>query len=378
MIFKWFRHDERGSIIVIVAIALSVLLGFAGFAVDYGTLAMTRQELQNAADAAALAAGQDKANGLGIGSQTSTANAYIQANGYTPGDGVTTSQVDSSGNRVTVTITTQKKVGFSSVLTGEPIKEVSATAVAEVMITVGNYPYAMFAGETIDDGGSGITGTGNDITIVGNIHSNSSIDLKHASLHGVATAVDSIKVNGGTQNTSVAIPMPSTNSIVTMVQNNCYYVDGNIILKKNDKTFEQFLQEAAAACPPGPNGLNIYINGSITSQGNDTTEYVNTGYPINIVVTGEIDLNGCTLSSHLSAPMVLVSLNGDVTVNGGGAGFAGLVFAEKGDVTLNGNEADFTGSIYAKNIRKNGGKMTVAYSSDVANHLPMGKVRLVA
>ena len=44
--FKWLRRNERGSIMVVVALSLAVLLGFTGFAVDYGTLALSKQELQ--------------------------------------------------------------------------------------------------------------------------------------------------------------------------------------------------------------------------------------------------------------------------------------------------------------------------------------------
>ena len=46
---------ERGAVAVIVAILASVLLGFAAFAVDLPNLYVARNELQNAADAGALA-----------------------------------------------------------------------------------------------------------------------------------------------------------------------------------------------------------------------------------------------------------------------------------------------------------------------------------
>jgi Flp pilus assembly protein TadG len=47
--------NESGVVIVIVAIALIVLLAFAGLAIDVGHVMVVRNELQNAADAAALA-----------------------------------------------------------------------------------------------------------------------------------------------------------------------------------------------------------------------------------------------------------------------------------------------------------------------------------
>ncbi|WP_432821181.1 TadG family pilus assembly protein [Trichloromonas sp.] len=50
--------QEGGAIAVIVAILILVLVGFAAFAIDFGHLAVVQKELQNAADAGALAGAQ--------------------------------------------------------------------------------------------------------------------------------------------------------------------------------------------------------------------------------------------------------------------------------------------------------------------------------
>jgi hypothetical protein len=47
--------NEKGATLVLVAICMMVLLGFAAFAIDIGHLVVTKNELQNAADAGALA-----------------------------------------------------------------------------------------------------------------------------------------------------------------------------------------------------------------------------------------------------------------------------------------------------------------------------------
>lgn len=49
-----FYRDESGSVVVIVAILMVALLGFAALAIDTGHLSVVRNELQNASDAAAL------------------------------------------------------------------------------------------------------------------------------------------------------------------------------------------------------------------------------------------------------------------------------------------------------------------------------------
>ena len=383
--FKWFRKNERGSVMVVFAVALVVLLGATGLAVDFGSLAMTRQELQNAADAAALAAGMDRMEGYSTATATTTANSYINANGYTPGDGVTTSNVSFSGNTVTVTISTKMNVGFSSILTGRSQEDVSATAVAEVNNGFAKFPYALFAGDTIDDGGTGITGNGGgngSVVITGNVHSNTDVSLKHATVNGSVTAYGDIEYQGRKENNvnNPVIPMPGVNDIVEMCKNGAYF-DGDVDLKKMGG-FDKFVEEALPRTTPGPNGLNIYVNGNIKYNGNNGSNFENTAYPINLVVRGNITLGGIPLRSKPETPFVLISETGNVEVNGQGTtggGFYGLVFASEGDVTLNGgNESHYYGSIYARNITKNGGGFTVTYDDRVDNHLPKGKVRLIA
>jgi len=50
------RREQRGAVAIIVGLSLAVLVGFAGLALDGGRLYVTKTELQNAADACALAA----------------------------------------------------------------------------------------------------------------------------------------------------------------------------------------------------------------------------------------------------------------------------------------------------------------------------------
>jgi Flp pilus assembly protein TadG len=49
------KDKQRGSVAVVTAVSLVSLLGFAALAIDIGNLLVSRNELQNAADAAALA-----------------------------------------------------------------------------------------------------------------------------------------------------------------------------------------------------------------------------------------------------------------------------------------------------------------------------------
>ena len=71
--------DERGTVIPIVAVCLSVLIGFAAMVIDLGWLFVVRSELQNAADAGALAGvvelvqtGEDAARSTAVAYGTET------------------------------------------------------------------------------------------------------------------------------------------------------------------------------------------------------------------------------------------------------------------------------------------------------------------
>jgi Flp pilus assembly protein TadG len=56
-------HRERGAVSIVVALSLAVLIGFVGLALDLGKLYVTKSELQNSADACALAAARDLTSG---------------------------------------------------------------------------------------------------------------------------------------------------------------------------------------------------------------------------------------------------------------------------------------------------------------------------
>lgn len=53
------RQQQRGAVAVIVGITLAVLIGFVGLALDLGKLFIAKTELQNSADACALAAARE-------------------------------------------------------------------------------------------------------------------------------------------------------------------------------------------------------------------------------------------------------------------------------------------------------------------------------
>jgi hypothetical protein len=90
------RNDEsdQGAVLVFVAVMVVVLLGMGALVVDVGRLYVERRELQNGADAAALAVAQDCAEG-NCEDEVATAQDYADLNAK---DGATALEFDPCGN----------------------------------------------------------------------------------------------------------------------------------------------------------------------------------------------------------------------------------------------------------------------------------------
>lgn len=88
---KRFLHDERGVMLMIVALAFPIIFGISAVAVDLGHLLAVRMEMHSAADASALAAAQS----LDDEDQAQTiAVQYAELNMPTANNGVVLSAVD--------------------------------------------------------------------------------------------------------------------------------------------------------------------------------------------------------------------------------------------------------------------------------------------
>jgi Flp pilus assembly protein TadG len=74
--------NERGAVAVIVAIMLAMLAGIAALTIDSGNLYWERRQLQNAADAGALAAAQDLVVGESEATAYATARQYADENNH--------------------------------------------------------------------------------------------------------------------------------------------------------------------------------------------------------------------------------------------------------------------------------------------------------
>jgi Flp pilus assembly protein TadG len=132
----FFKH-QGGAITVIAALAFTALIGIVGLSVDLGMWYQTTRSLQNAADAAVIAASQN-----GASSYQSEAKAVAARYGLVDGsNGITVTALDNqtcpSGGTDCYKVTVAQasaSLFFSSVL-GVPAPTLSATAMASAAAT---------------------------------------------------------------------------------------------------------------------------------------------------------------------------------------------------------------------------------------------------
>ncbi|MGA4508933.1 pilus assembly protein TadG-related protein [Propionibacteriaceae bacterium G1746] len=121
------RRNERGAVAIVTAISLVMLVGFAALAIDVGALWWDKKQLQNGADAAALALAQSCAKGTCEADEMGMATKY--ARGNKNDTKVTVTAISHTSNSVTVEVMTTRTHWFAQVL-GTSNSDVAARATA--------------------------------------------------------------------------------------------------------------------------------------------------------------------------------------------------------------------------------------------------------
>lgn len=231
------RQDERGQVLVMTALSLTVIIGFVAFATDVGLMLRQRRIAQTVADAAAIAAANESLSESTPSSVTSSmyTAAYTDAvlNGFTPGssNGTTNS---STGVTMTINIAPNVSVsGYNSAgyvqaivslntptsfmkAFGFGLLNVSASAIASNRIKSDGCFYVQnsggYADPAVDMGGNSlINASGCGMTINGNLvmGGNGTIDAKFVAVEG------SISGKNSSSNWSSGVP-PQNDPLATL------------------------------------------------------------------------------------------------------------------------------------------------------------------
>ena len=387
---KRIHQDDRGAVLIIVAIAMLLVLGVAALSVDGGRGLNEERDSQNAADQASLAAAWAECNGR---DPQAAGIASAAANGF-----------DNNGTTNTVTITDLGSGRFDAVVTstidGGFAKTVGADtitarsqAVANCSIDSGLGGFALFSGST-SCGPVDLNLAGSAQVIEGGIHSNDQLMINGnaaspSSIYGPVTASVSVAHHGvlfydnpgdttpstpGTNPTQgVAVrPYPAEYNIADYAPGGTQAVAAGSYYPF---TTDQVWQNQTLA-----SGL-YYVDGDVDIRQNVVGEHVT------IVATGQIQVRGNgnrvnTITDELDplygpydpSGLALFSTyrNGVASCNrdaikwsGSAHEWGGIQYAPFGNVDMSGaSNVSFNGSIIAYNINLSGSDMTISYNDD--------------
>tara|TARA_B100000686_G_scaffold349037_1_gene441492 strand:+ start:905 stop:2191 length:1287 start_codon:yes stop_codon:yes gene_type:complete len=197
-IFKYKSQDD-GAVLPIVALMLPVILGMTALGVDTGYWLMHQRDLQSAADAAAMAAAYEYANGFSENMDFAATKEATQ-NGFDVTDGdVLTLTTDETGDNpiISVTISFEDDAWFSRRFISSHSAQVSAAAL--VGSSSGNY--CMLSLNEEDDGALSASGSVTINATQCGMATNSDSDDAMEFTGSVEVNVASLRMRGGYRET---------------------------------------------------------------------------------------------------------------------------------------------------------------------------------
>jgi Flp pilus assembly protein TadG len=368
----WYRcRAERGSVAIVVAIMLPVIIGFGGMVITVGSWYLTQAQLQNAADAAALAGAKDLPN------SPSSAAAAAQTLAADNVSGATVTPVtpyNGSSSEIQVTVSKPGSTWFVGIF-GISAPTITATAVAEVAQGTGNFIYAAstacnaisiatsgnLSTTTLWSNG-GITATGKGVTVTGSVDvANSSCPFPSQLTPPGATSVST------STGWPVALPttaqgnLPSTCSSASIVITSSSWLSSN---------------------PPGmyctTGTVAILNSGNMTFGGYEFVSENSSPYAIYVATSGQITFTGYCPSSCSSGgtpqSLFYATAGGVYFANSGGGSLTGYIFAPNGQVSMDVSGNNDTGFIEASTVSFTNSGTT---STTGTGPTPTGGVKLI-
>ncbi len=365
--------EENGQSMVLFAVLLVVLLGFAALALDIGMMKIAESEMQNAADAAVFAAVEQLPD---INAATNTALVYGQLNGAEAANITVTTPYDGDDSKIEVVCIQPVQFTFAKVL-GFNSGEVSARAVASKGtggVEGTPFDYALFSGSS-----TAVSRLGTKAYIVGNIHGNNDLDIQGEksefygdieSVYNIFLSGNKTTVYGDVQASNITIPknsgltvtgtqlsltpnyidMPDLSSIVTTATANAKYkYVGNTGFSGNSNNFDG----------------TIYVDGSLGIHSSNVT------FDGAIIATGDIMITGSNIRLTGKDGISLCSLYGNIYIYGNTPEITGLIYAPNGAFKTSAH-CTVNGTIIANYFEINASGLTVTYDDSYIDILGLG------
>ncbi len=387
-----FFRKEKGSVSVIVALAMVVLLGSTALAVDYGNLASEKRSFQNALDSAALAGVRElpdytKAKRVAID--------YLEYNGVADAEErVNRGEIQifqsADGEELTVRGTNDVDYFFAAIFGGGTSGKVGGNATAKKAVGgffADNDCALLSLSETVP---MQIVG-GATTNIQDPIHSNykvvfgdsSSYYAKVSSRLGVDYPSywvwDMNKYMGSSTIVSEVKTLPTVDTLYDVANkpSDSELASYGVVKSGNTYTFSSY-ESSGTHCfsrLTGAYGSDpIYIDGDVViSNGN----FNSTG---TIVAKGNITVTATDTDMISTNSACLVSLEGGINIVNCQADLRGIIFAPNGTVKIDTYNGTLTGAVIADNIHLNNGTFGIVFDPEAGAHVPVGggNAKLVA
>ena len=365
--------NETGTVVVLLVLAMTAMIGFLGLTVDVGYGYLQKERLQNALDAAALAGAQS------LPDRTQAMNNAIECAAQ---NGVTLQEADvtisADNKQITCSKVLTVPLNFAPVL---GIRQWQVSGSATAAVTTQSDPafdYVIFSASTSQS----FTDTGGNWTVNGKVHINSYTTFTggNRDFNNDYECVGDIWLTGGNNTWGNLI----TNGSVHKTGGNHTYtlIPGTSRLPIPQYSLQELRDRAAVYYNTSQNftGDKLTLNGIMFVNGNVTFTGSKVEGRGSIVATGNITLTGGGFKYQTPASdLVALYAGGSVgiTITGGSSKeFDGVLYAPNGSITITGGNSDFYGSLVAQSFTITGGNHTFTHDARSGEALGTRRVKL--
>lgn len=416
--------NESGQTLIIVALSMSVLLGFTAFATDVGVLLQQKRLAQTAADSAAIAGAEHL--GYGSAAAQSAAQTDAASNGFTNGQNgatVTATPSPSSGSftgsgymqvSVSESVNTvfARAFGFGSMAVGASAiaGELPATGCVYVLSPSGQATMSLQGSFDVSTPGCGVivNSTGSQaltfvggsgtldaayVNVVGGESSHSSDSVTVPTL-GVAQISDPLAYldlpqyeAALTASCTTSAPASGTASTSAQLSPGCWSSTGNITLNNVNLSPGTYTFNLPATG-------NLIISGNVTGTGGVTLNLTNGGVSattnstMNLVAPPttncSCDFPGILL--YIAPPPATQVTTQLVEFEMGNATgiFTGIIYVPGAELYIHdsggdkiGGTVDLTTDIISNTFNDQTGDLTIVSYTQTQSHSPLDRVTLV-
>jgi Flp pilus assembly protein TadG len=379
-------QGQRGVAAILFVIFLPVLVGVVALAVDLARLNLTKVELQNAADAAALAGARSlnaaggypnwseaETNARSVAKQNYANAALIQdvnvstdsgywntlTFSYSPSH-VSNHTGDVPAVHATVSISSLNL--FFAPIWGIAQRNIQASAIAMITGPGGPFDYAIFSGSNSNN----LSINGSSYNIKGSIHSNKNVSINGSSITitDAAEAKGTVTTNGS--NIHIGSTLPNDARNISMPDYSAS-IAASAAAAHQTYTGSKTINGSSITSSP------IYVQGSPGTVTVNGSSFTATG---TVMADGNITINGSGMASG-NSQVCFYSKNGNIYINGSSYNLNGVLYAPNGSIFINGSSITINGSVVGKQVSINGSSFRVDRTDYQITSLPESHVQLV-